>query len=145
MRTRYHNKSPHSRAFIISICLPSMGRLGRALFHRIFHRVTDDLAVELFGVGGFADDLVQIFDLHAVLRHRVAVTDGHATVFLRVVIDGDTERRTHCILTAVTLTDRVFLVVRYLEIELQLVHDLAGFLGQTVFLDERHDTCLHRC
>ena len=88
---------------------------------------------------------MQIFDLHAILQHGVAVTNGDASVFLRVVINGDTERRTYCILTTVTLTDGVFLVISDLEVELEFVHNLTCFLGQTVFLDKRHDTILDRC
>ena len=60
------------------------------------------------------------------------------------MVYGDTERRTYRVLTTVTLTDRVFLIVRHLEIKLQQVQDLACFLGQSVFLDKRHDTCFDR-
>ena len=58
------------------------------LFHGVLHRVTNDLAIEFLRIGSFADDLMQILDFYAVLSHGVAVTNGHASVFLRVIQNG---------------------------------------------------------
>ena len=48
---------------------------------------------------------IQIRNLHALLRHRIAVTDGHAAVGLGFEIIGYAERRADLIQTAVSLTD----------------------------------------
>ena len=93
------NKRRVGRLFCIAAIL--------RLFFGILHGVADDLAVELLRIGSLADEFVQILDLHTVLGHGVAVTNGHTTIIERVMINGDTERRTDCILAAVTFTDGV--------------------------------------
>ena len=52
-----------------------------------------------------ADDAVKILDLYPLLLHCVTVTDGHAAVVKRIVVDSHTERSTNSILTAVSLSD----------------------------------------
>src|SRR5699024_5454726 len=47
----------------------------------------------------------QILHRDALLRHRVAVADGDAAVFLRLKVVGDAERGADLVLTAVTLAD----------------------------------------
>ena len=51
------------------------------------------------------DDSMEILDLHALLLHRVAVTDGHATVVERIMVDSHAERSSDCVLTTISLTD----------------------------------------
>ena len=48
----------------------------------------------------------QILHRDALLRHRVAVADGDAAVFLRLKVVGDAERGTDLVLTAVALADQ---------------------------------------
>lgn len=72
----------------------------RPLFCSLFQFLENVAEVHLLG-----DDAVELLDLDALLLHRVAVTDGHATVVERVVVDCDAERCSDRILTAVSLTD----------------------------------------
>ena len=65
------------------------------------------------------------------------MTDRHAVVCERLVVDRDTIRRADGILPTVALTDRVLLFVTAAEVEAQFVEDLARFFGKSVLLDER--------
>src|SRR5690606_31204790 len=50
--------------------------------------------------------VVQRGDRHTLLRHRVAVADGHGVVVERVEVNGDAERGADLILAAVAAPDR---------------------------------------
>ena len=52
-----------------------------------------------------ADDAVKILDLYPLLLHCITMTDGHATVVERVVVDGHAERSSDRVLTAISLSD----------------------------------------
>ena len=54
-----------------------------------------------------ADDSVKILDLDSLLLHCVAMTDGHATICERIVVNCNAERCSDCILTAISLADGV--------------------------------------
>ena len=66
------------------------------------------------------------------MLHGVAETQGNLTIGERIVIDGDAVRSTNGILTAITLSDRILLIVLTSEVILQLVDNLTCLLGQTV-------------
>ena len=83
-------------------------------------------------------------DGDALLLHGVAEAYGDAVVVESIVVDGDAEGRTYGILSAVALTDGVFLVVVGVEVVLEQFDDFVRFLGQSVFLDEGHDACFDR-
>ena len=68
------------------------------------------------------------------MLHGVTVTQSHAVVLQSLMIHGDTVRSTNGILAAVTLTDRIFLIILAMEVELQAVDNLACLFGQSVFL-----------
>ena len=59
------------------------------------------------------------------------------------MVNGDAVRRTDGILAAIALADGVFLVVFAVEVELEVVHNFACLLRQSVFLDEREHGELH--
>ena len=46
-----------------------------------------------------------ILDLNALLLHRIAVANGNTAILLGLEIDGDAERSTDLVLTAVALAD----------------------------------------
>ena len=102
------------------------------------------LAKELFHVNSLLDKAVQVLNLHAVLRHRVAVANGYTVVIECVVVNGDAEWRTDSVLTAIPFANRIFLVIRGLEVKLQHIHHLAGLLRQSVLLNERHHASFNR-
>ena len=54
---------------------------------------------------------MELTDRYTDLLHRVAVTDGDGAIVHRVIVDGDAERGSDGILTAVALADRVLLIV----------------------------------
>ena len=87
----------------------------------------------------------EVLDRDANLVHRVAVAHGDGIVDQGVVVDGDAHRRANSIRTTVTLADGVFLLVLAHEVELQTVDNLAGFLRQSVFLNQRQHCDLVRC
>ena len=60
------------------------------------------------------------------------------------MIDGDAIWRTDSILTTIALTNRVLLIILTIEVELQLVNDLASLLRQAILLHQRHHSTLHR-
>ena len=62
----------------------------------------------------------------------------HGVVLERLVVNSDAEGRTDGILTAVTLADRVLLVVGHVIVVLEHVDDLLRHVGQSVLLDQRH-------
>ena len=95
-------------------------------------------------VACLAEDGVEVFDLHALLSHGVAMADSHAVVVQCVMIHSDTERCTNSILTTVAFANRILFVVVGVEIILEHIHDLTRFLWQTIFLYEWHDACFHR-
>ena len=80
----------------------------------------------------------EVFDLHALLRHVVAVAYGDAAVVQRIVVHGYAERRSNGVLAAIALSNRVFLVVLVGEVVLELVYDLLGQFRQAVLLHQRH-------
>ena len=84
-------------------------------------------------------DTLEVGDVDALLLHGVTVTQGHGVVFESLMIHGDAERSADSILTAVTLAYLVFLFVFAVEMELERILYLAGFLGQSVLLSERED------
>ena len=64
-----------------------------------------ELLKDVAEVNFLADDVVEVLDLNALLLHCVAVTDGHAAVVERIVVDSNTERCSDCVLTTISLTD----------------------------------------
>ena len=70
-----------------------------------------------FGFELVEDQGAEIVDRNAFLGHGVAVAHGDRVVNQGVVIDGDTHRGADGILTAVTLSDGVFLIVLAVEVE----------------------------
>ena len=61
------------------------------------------------------------------------------------MVNGDAERRTDCILTAVSLADGILFLVLAVEVVLEFVHNLLGKFRQTVLLDQRKHCSLDRC
>ena len=61
------------------------------------------------------EDTEEPVDGYPFLLHGVAVTDGDGIIFQRLMVDGDAERSTDGILTAVAFTDRVLLVILTVE------------------------------
>src|SRR3712207_5500074 len=55
------------------------------------------------------------------------------------------ERRADSILTTVSLANGIFLFVVRIEVELEIVYNLAGLLWQPVFLHKWQYGALHRC
>ena len=98
-----------------------------------------DLLEERLHADAALDDFPQTADGDALLKHRVAVTEGHATIFEGIVVDGDAVRRTDGVLATVAFADGVFLIILAVEVEAQVVEDFAGLFGQAVFLDQRQD------
>ena len=60
------------------------------------------------------------------------------------MVNSDTERSTHCILAAVTLTYGILLIINTLEVKLERVHNLTSLLWQTVLLNKRQNGSLYR-
>ena len=83
------------------------------------------------------DELVEVGYRHAGLFHGVTVAQRHRVVLESLMVNSDAIRSADGILTAVTLADSVFLLIVCREIKLEVVDNLAGLFGQTVFLDER--------
>ena len=54
---------------------------------------------------------MEVFDLHTLLRHGVAVANRYAVVIQGVMVHSDTERCTYRVLTTITLTNRACFVV----------------------------------
>ena len=65
------------------------------------------------------------------------MANGNGIVFERLVVDGNAKWCTYGILATIAFADTVFFVVYGLEVELQHIHHLCSFLGQTVFFDKR--------
>ena len=72
------------------------------------------------------------------------MTQGHGIVLQRIVIHRHAIRRTNGILSAVTLADRILLIVFAVEMETQVADDFVRFLRQTVFFYQRHDGQFYR-
>ena len=85
------------------------------------------------------DYAAQVGYVDSLLLHSVAEAQRHGVVLERVVVYGYAVRCTYGVLAAVTLADRVFLIVLTVEVELQVVDYLAGLFGQSVFLQQRHN------
>ena len=85
---------------------------------------------------------VQLFDLHTLLRHGVAVTDRHTAVGLRVKIVGHAERRTDLILTTVAFTNIasviILTVIPFRKLRIDFLRTFCQLLRQ------RKHTDLHR-
>ena len=60
------------------------------------------------------------------------------------MVYSDTERRADGILTAVALAYRVFFFILHIEVYLQFIHNLAGFLRQTIFFGQRENSGFNR-
>ena len=84
----------------------------------------------------------EVVDGDALLLHGVAVADGDTVVVEGVVVHGDAEGGADGILTAIAATDGVLLVVLEHVVGFEHVHNLAGFLGQSVLLDQRQHSGL---
>ena len=53
----------------------------------------------------FRDYRMEILDLDTLLLHCVTMTDGHAAVVERIMVDSHAERSTDRILTTISLAD----------------------------------------
>lgn len=84
------------------------------------------------------DDRVEFRDSYTLLLHGVTIAESYAVVVQCVVVYGYAEWSTDGILTTIALSDRVLLVVLAVEVELQVVDNLASLLWQTVFLYQWH-------
>ena len=89
------------------------------------------------------DDVTEFADGYTLLLHRVTMTKGHHTVVERIVVNGDAVRRADGILTTIALADRILLLVVGVEVEAQVVDNLASLLRQTVFLHQWQHGTLH--
>lgn len=76
----------------------------------------------------------KISDGHTGLFHCVTIAKGYAVIVECVVVDGNAIRSTNCIHTAITLTDRILLLILAVEVELKIIEDLVCLFGQTIFL-----------
>ena len=83
------------------------------------------------------DELMEVGHLNTGLLHCVAVAQRHRVILKSLMVDSDAIRSADGILTAVTLADSVFLLIVCREIKLEVVDNLAGLFGQSVFLDKR--------
>ena len=83
-------------------------------------------------------------DGDAFLLHAVAVAQGDAMVFQRLVVDGQANGGAQGVLTAVALADGVFFVVLGEETESKAVLDLAGQFGEAVLFDQGQQGHLDR-
>ena len=63
----------------------------------------------------------EVFDLHTLLRHVVAVAYGHAAIVQGIVIHGHAERRTNGVLAAITFADTTCDIVFGAEEVIQLL------------------------
>jgi len=79
-----------------------------------------------------------------MLFHRVTVAYGDCTVLTSLVIDGNAERCSDCILTTVTFTDTVFFVVLDVVVELEQVFNFMGQFRQTILFHQRKNSGLYR-
>ena len=71
----------------------------------------------------------QLADRHTLLLHGVAVAQCYRVVSECVVVNGDAIGRTHSVLSAIALTDGVFLFVFAVEVELELVQYFLSLFG----------------
>ena len=79
---------------------------------------------------------MKLIDAYALLLHRVTETDRYAIILQGVMVYRNTIRGTDRILTAITLTNRILLVVLATEVETQHIYNLLSFLGQAIFLHQ---------
>ena len=103
------------------------------------------VCLSFFRLQFIEDHIAQVLNRNTHLLHRVAVAHGDGVVDQGVVIDGDAHRRADGILSSVTFADGVLLLILAHEVELQHVDDLACFLRQAVFLDQRQHCDLVGC
>ena len=89
--------------------------------------------------------VAEIVDGDALLLHGVAVADGDTVVVEGVVVDSNAEGSADGILTAIAASDGILLVVLEHIVLFEHVHNLAGFLGQAVFLDQRKHSSFVGC
>ena len=63
--------------------------------------------------------VAELGNIHALLLHGVAVTDGDGIVIFRIEVKGDAIRSTDLILTAVTFTDASGFVIFAAEVAVE--------------------------
>src|SRR3712207_1400162 len=107
-----------------------------------------NLVAQLLQHGGNAhavlDNGAKLADVDTLLFHRVTITQGNFVVLGRFMVNRYAERCTHGVLTTVALTDGILgIAIMSVEMELQLVHDLLGQFGQSVFLIQWEHGTLH--
>ena len=90
------------------------------------------------------EDLFEIIGIDASLLHSVTMTKSHGVIFESLVIHCDTVRCADCILTAITLADRVFLIVVASEVEAETMLDFASLLVKKDGLPEKAREIQHR-
>src|SRR6185503_18524739 len=81
---------------------------------------------------------------HAILLERVAISDRYRSVFHRLAVHRDAERRADLVLTPVSPANSTRLVVEHREGGSQLLRQLVGELRHAVLLHERKDAGFHR-
>ncbi len=79
---------------------------------------------------------VQVGDVYACLLHGVAFAECHGVVLEGLVVYGDAEWSAYCVLAAVAFADCVFLFIVCGEVEFEVVDNLAGLFGESVFTHE---------
>lgn len=80
------------------------------------------------------DDAAKLVYAYTLLLHSVAETQGYGVVLQCVIIHSYAIRSTYSVLTTITLADSILLIIVSVEVELEIVYNLASLLWQSVLL-----------
>ena len=89
--------------------------------------LSGEFAQERCQTHAVVNEFVKVCHVDACLLHRVAFPQSDGAILKGLVVDGNAEGGSDCVLTAVAFADGVFFVVAGCEVEFQVIHNLAGF------------------